>query len=388
MDKVKYSSNATTAQNGQYPVTIQGLEFIQRQIMALQSLSFIAGDYYVIREPTASTNGVVVFNGEVLPLSGPQRPDGFICVTTTTETIHTNSGNYTDVREIRVAGYTVQKVGNEGRERRHFKEWRTNAELWAQLSELLRTGQGIPVVQGVFTRAELDARITTARLICLSGSAAVNDYDVYAVDVYQLDGDAAYQELVGPDFRRWGRYYTPATKTWGAFQPLSEQFTIEVKVTSTGVFFRHGFLPPYTNLVLLRKKTRSRKAGLNRPARPAKNAWYNSYKMEFSKGEPGKWYSPTCLAADVRFSHYIGWQFAPILRELLLIRENVNGYTTWRIAGVHRNWHKRPFGYAKIALGIVAGMHPNQPPLAMARLRFRVSQRNKYGYPVSSFTVD
>lgn len=386
MDKVKYSSNSATAQNGQYPITIQGLEFIQHQIMSLQSLAFVAGDYYIIREPVYPENGVVVFNGEILPLAGPVIDKGFISVSSRSETIHTDSGDYTNVREVRVAAYTVQPSGKEFRERRLFQDWRTNAELWQKLEQLLRTGQGIPVEVGAFNRAALDTRFTTARLICTGGSY-IHGHNTYAVDVYELKS-GAYQEMIGPDFRRWGRYYHPETKTWDEFQPLSEQYAIEAKVTSAGVFFRHGFLPPYVHIVLLRKKTRSRKSGKARPIRPAKNAWYNSFKMEFSKGKPDKWYSPTCLSSDFKFDQWIGQEFETVIRGLLLIQKTENGVRTWRIAGVHRNWKKRPFGYAKIALGIVPEIHRNTTPIAMARLRFRVSHGGKNGYPVVSFTVD
>lgn len=394
MDKVKYLSNQTTAQNGQYPVTIQGLEFIQRQIMTLHSMVFVGGDYYIIKESTATEPGVVVFNGEIMPLSGVPIPTGFINVVTTKETIHTNAGNYTDVREVRMAAYNVQKQGEEFRERKLIKEWRTNTVLWEKLSELMRTGQGIPIESGIFNRIQLDKRTTTARLICLQGSSLINNYQTYAVDVYTLGGGAAYQELLGPDFRRWGRYYDPGTKVWGEFQPISEQFAIEAKVTSTGVFFRHGFLPPYVNLIALRKKTRSRKTGKvkdaggviikNRPNRPLKNAWYNSWKMIFSQGKPNTWYAPKCLDADWKFRAYLGYEFGVVLRALLF-KSTAKG---WQIAGVHRNWTKRPYGYTKIALGIVTGESHAVPVLTMARLKFRVSPNPPYTSPNVRFTTD
>lgn len=394
MDNVHYLSNQTTAQNGQYPVTIQGLEFIQRQIMTLHNMVLVGGEYFIIKEPTPTEGGIVVFNGEIMPLTGTPIPTGFINVTTTKETIHTSSGDYTDVREVRIASYNIQKQGMEFRQRILFKDWKTNTELWEKLSELIRKGTGIPVETGIFSRAALDARLTTARLVCLLGSARVNNYETYAVDVYVLNGGGAYQELVGPDFRRWGRFYHPETKIWDEFQPISDQFTIEAKVTTAGVFFRHGFLPPYVSLIALRKKTRSSKTGnvkdakgaviKKRPRRPLKNAWYNSWKMVFSKGKPNTWYAPKCLATDKKFVQYKGQEFGSIMRSLLFRSSS----TGWRIAGVHRNWNKRPYGYAKIGLGIVASSTHDAPVLSKARLKFRVVRNAKYSNPIIRFTTD
>lgn len=373
-----------TTLNGQYPVTIQGLEFIQRQIMILHNIVPLGGDFYIVKESTDTEPGVVVFNGEIMPLTGAPRLNGFINVVTTKETINTNTGVYTDVREVRTALYNAQKQGDEFRERRLFKEWRSNVQLWETLAELMRTRQGIPVESGSFTRAQLDARTTTARLVCLKGSSPINNYTTFAVDVYTLDGGAAYQELLGPDFRRWGRYYHPNTSIWDEFQPISDQFGIEVKASSKGVFFRHSFLPPYVNLVALRKKTRSRKAGKGRSDRPLKNAWYNSWKMTFSKGTPNVWYAPICIGADAKFTQHIGGQYDAVMRTLLFVPSPSN----WRIAGVHRNWRKRPYGYAKIGLGIVTGRTHNVPTLSMARLKFRIVRDNIRATPIIRFTTD
>lgn len=67
-----------TALNGQYPVTIQGLEFIQRQIMILHNIVPLGGDFYIVKESTDTEPGVAVFNGEIMPLMGAPLLNGFI----------------------------------------------------------------------------------------------------------------------------------------------------------------------------------------------------------------------------------------------------------------------------------------------------------------------
>lgn len=147
MNKANYLSNPTSAQNGMYPVTIEGLEFIQSQINAVQNLAFCGGESYVIKEPTADPVrvGLIVWNGEILPLTGT--PANYIQIKTTKEDINSEKGVYEGVREIRVAKYVAKPVATAEtdtlKKRASFPDIATNIEL----ERMLRAQAPIGVIQ-------------------------------------------------------------------------------------------------------------------------------------------------------------------------------------------------------------------------------------------------
>lgn len=133
MDKGNYSSNPTTAQNGKYPVTIEGLDFIQSQIFQLQNLSFCGGENYIIREPTTepARSGLLVWDGEILPLTGA--PANYVQITSVKVSINTDNGVYADAREIRTAKYIAKPDDTPEtdvlKKRTSFDLLETNVEL-------------------------------------------------------------------------------------------------------------------------------------------------------------------------------------------------------------------------------------------------------------------
>jgi len=142
MNYVNYSTTTQAAQSGKFPVTIQGLEFTQSQILEIQKIALLGGKCYIIVEPNGSINGVIVWDGEILPLQGIKAAN--IRIVTTTENISTDSGLYEEARKIRFCEYTSDALidGNLTiRASDEFKRVRTNLEL-----ELLRGSLDVKIV--------------------------------------------------------------------------------------------------------------------------------------------------------------------------------------------------------------------------------------------------
>ena len=55
---------------GKFPLTTDSLDFIQEQIKLVYGLTNLAGQFIIIREPSGIIPGLVIVNGELLPLTG------------------------------------------------------------------------------------------------------------------------------------------------------------------------------------------------------------------------------------------------------------------------------------------------------------------------------
>lgn len=55
---------------GKFPLTTDSLDFIQEQIKLVYGLTNLAGQFVIIREPSGIIPGLVIVNGELLPLTG------------------------------------------------------------------------------------------------------------------------------------------------------------------------------------------------------------------------------------------------------------------------------------------------------------------------------
>lgn len=94
--------------NGKYPLSTQGLDFIQNQILLLQALARLGGSRYMLMAPTATRDGVIVLDGELIPIKActiPANPSGVIRVTTEQRDIVAQGVTYAKAQTIRVAEY-------------------------------------------------------------------------------------------------------------------------------------------------------------------------------------------------------------------------------------------------------------------------------------------
>lgn len=386
MDKINYLSNPQVVKSGKFPVTIQGLEFIQKQISDLQMLAAVGGrDCYIVKDSTPVASGLCVFNGEVLPLTGVRNAsDTHIHIEKTCQSVYTDNGDYENVREIRVAVYA--KHGTDTYRDAvwmpidAFQPFAANTELLARIEALsaavdalLRRNQFLPMKRGIYSLMALNEERQAARIFCNAGSYAVGGCNSYTVDVYACAGAKVYQELRTPDLRAYGRYSDSATGVWTDFQPLDEQMQLEAKVIRGTLYLRHGFLPPYARIVLLRKKRRGRLLGPNRKHRSLKCAWFHGYKMEFSTGKPNTWYVPKCTAAKDKGKDVVGKDLSTAISQLLYSGVTVKR-PYWSIRGVNKRWKSRQVrrAYARLALAVLTDVAHSMPVNSMLRLKFRV----------------
>ena len=106
MNTAKYLSTLSeNGGNGLYPLSVQALNFIQEQLTLLQNVAQIGGKRYVLVAPTAQTDGIVVIDGEVLPLQATGRPGPGIKVEESTEDIVADGVTYREARVRRYARY-------------------------------------------------------------------------------------------------------------------------------------------------------------------------------------------------------------------------------------------------------------------------------------------
>jgi len=302
---------------------------------------------------------------------------------TQTESVTTDSGVYTDIREVRTAQWVVNNDTELDTDtiipRNKIGELKSNSFLWSKILEITDSMYAsLPIIVGTITMEQLDSHKSVMRLIGLHGSEVVFGHNSYCVDVLptlDTDGGKVTQILTSDDARRYSRTYDPALDKWTDFVPLDGQMTIEAKVIKGVLFVRHGYLPDNANIIILRKKRRNSNAGANRPQRSVKCAWYHSWKMVITKGTPNKWYVPFVKSTDKKFTAQVGQPVQSALQNLLYIWYDNNGVSRWRIAGVNKKWSTAKRGYAKLAIAVVQSDKHNITIDNMVGLKFRVANR-------------
>lgn len=95
-------------ESGKFPLTTDSLDFIQDQIKLVYGLTDLAGKFIIIREPSGIIPGLVIVNGELLPLTGSKSSKTTkILVSQVDKTITVGDGTEFDgiVRTERMAMY-------------------------------------------------------------------------------------------------------------------------------------------------------------------------------------------------------------------------------------------------------------------------------------------
>ena len=134
--------NFTENGNQKFPLSTQALAFMQEQIKLAYGLTDLAGQNIIVREPTASVPGLVIYDGELLPLTGT-RPVrlGYIVISESTETISVEGRYEGNVRTTRVALYaaTVRVGGSQQRKLiSAFTTLKSISTLMAELDDAKR----------------------------------------------------------------------------------------------------------------------------------------------------------------------------------------------------------------------------------------------------------
>lgn len=137
----------TTNNNQKFPLSTEALAFMQEQIKLAYGLTDLAGANIIVREPTASKDGLVIYDGELLPLTGTAPTTAAAALLTAisiaehTETISVEGKYEGNVRTIRVASYVqarITRIGRPGQQQKMlsaFTKLKSISTLMAELDE-------------------------------------------------------------------------------------------------------------------------------------------------------------------------------------------------------------------------------------------------------------
>lgn len=426
MDRAEYLSTAVAnGGNGLFPLSTQGLNFIQNQLNLLQAFANIGGKRYIIQQSSTSTNGIVVIDGEVLPLKGNPSGASAIKVRQTTENIVADGTTYREARVYRYAEYTAPYRPNVENlyPASGFSLIQTNDALAKKLADYTAVNSELAKKLTVLstdslTRVQLDAQKDNVRLNCRKGCVVLNGATEYTINVYRHSANNITQEQILPDLRRYVRYWNATAKTWGGFFPVTENLHIDVKVVKgSTVYVRHGFIPDGVKLVLLRKKKRSRKrrsggtTGTNAAwkgksmLRQAKNQYVHYKGVILSTSSPNNWYVPKCIGVtDKEDNNLIGKELGKICEDMIVVvgstvAEIAAGNGLYKVVGTRVKASKKGTKpktqascYARIALQFAAaGATFKGAGGEMARMKYRLwfEQRDviKNGIKIDKQTV-
>ena len=338
MNKAQYTSTSVAdGGNGMYPLSTQTLAFIQGQIELLQTLAQIGGKRYILKEPANGSIGVVVIDGEVLPLAATPTTGKGIKVTEERQNIVADGTTYVEARIVRSAKYVATYTPDTPNlyAASEFANFATNQALYSTMQNLKLVADNLNarlyVATGIYSRKQLDAQLTNMRLHCKVGSAIINGAAEYTINVYR-NGNTCTQEQVLPNMQRYKREYDFEKKAWSEFTAVSENLHIEVKIKNrTTLYVRHGVIPEGVQLVLLRKKRRSknRRTGGSkttnelykgkRMSRQPKNQYVHFKGIVLSTGTPNQWYVPKCIAVadEKREGNLIGKELPTLCQSLI-----------------------------------------------------------------------
>lgn len=391
MNTASYTSTTTaTGGVGKYPLSTETLDFIQSQIKLLECLAGIGGKNYILQ---TDTGGVVVItqkNGAPEVLELMQKPAfsqsvKYVTVITEKEDIKADDEKYLEARTYRRAQFTTNK-GAESYDINTFANvsgktlgaFPSNTVLAEQIKNLPATvleylkdtlAQKLTSkpMKGV-TQEQINGLRTACVLSC-SDSVALFGATDYTLVITEQGNKNVRQELIQGNNARYVR--TGDRTTWGAWEHQTETaMHLDVKIVGTTVYVRHGAIGTDCDLVLLRKKKRSawratggvKAYGKNRgirKKRAAKTQYVHFKGIRLSKGIPGKWYVPKCIAvADSKTDgNLIGKELPGLCASLFYVASD----GSFRIQGVRKKIvlknapHKKGMqhsGYAPIGLQI------------------------------------
>lgn len=414
MNRAEYLSTAVASGgNGLYPLSTQGLNFIQEQITFLQAFARIGGKRYILLAPTTTTDGIVVIDGEVLPLRATATTGNGIQIREKTENIVADGTTYREARVYRYAEYVANYVKDvtglypaSG-----FAMIQTNDALAKKLQDYAAVNSALASKLTVastasLTRTQLDGLVDNIRLCCRAGSFVLNGAPEYTINVYRHSADNITQEQILPDLRRFVRYWNNSKKAWGGFFPVTENLHIDVKVVKgSTVYVRHGYIPEGLQLVLLRKKKRSRKrrsggtTGTNAAwkgrsmLRQPKNQYVHYKGVILSTSAPNKWYVPKCIGVtNPKDNDLIGKELGKICEDMITVSGAIDdiasGNGIYRVVGTSVRASRKGIKprtqatcYARIALQFAnAGRTFKSAGGEMARMKYRLWFERRDGH--------
>lgn len=103
MDKANYTGM------DRYPLSTEGLDFVQCQIELIYNVAQLYGPNYILKPSTAMVEGVIVVDGEMMPLEGS--PLDYIQVKEEYDKLEADGLVFENARVRRVAQYVASSTG-------------------------------------------------------------------------------------------------------------------------------------------------------------------------------------------------------------------------------------------------------------------------------------
>lgn len=153
--------------NQKFPLSTQALAFMQEQIKLAYGLTDLAGQNIIVREPTASVPGLVIYDGELLPLTGT-RPVrlGYIVISESTETISVEGRYEGNVRTTRVALYAATVRAGGSQQRKSISSFTTLKSISTLMAELDEAKQHHVPTGAIMMWSGAIANIPTGWALC------------------------------------------------------------------------------------------------------------------------------------------------------------------------------------------------------------------------------
>lgn len=234
MDIANYKTTVNRAgQVGHYPLSTDTLDFIQEQIKLLQKLSGMAGYQHpwVIRSPNSSSDGILLYNDELLPIEPISIPltkgtTYDLCLRERKQEVQTLEDTYRDARLYRTA-YIVAK-GTDGAigsvEATTSSSVHTPGTFTlAQLADSVTSVKNLEVStepgKAMLTTTDIDSSWLGRKRLYLASSRWAGDF----ISSYELDGAQLTTQLL---------------------EGTSKSFIQELE-TKDGVRYRRKYKHPY-----------------------------------------------------------------------------------------------------------------------------------------------
>lgn len=156
--------------NQKFPLSTQALAFMQEQIELAYGLTDLAGRNIIVREPTASVPGLVIYDGELLPLTGTvptsqaERYTACIAIAEQTETLSVEGQFEGNVRTTRSAYYASRYTS--GVNKKNLSDFTTLKSISALMSELTEAKRHTVPTGAIMMWSGTIANIPTGWALC------------------------------------------------------------------------------------------------------------------------------------------------------------------------------------------------------------------------------
>lgn len=151
MNTANYLDNG----NSKYPLSTDALDFIQEQIKLIYNLSDLHGRNYILRAATNSTDGVIVIDGEVMPLKAGEAYN-YIAIREVYHSVTAAGIDFEKARTERYAQYTSVQEG-DCLELSSFSALTTIEDLVAEIDSLKKLVPPKMSVQAIYGSVDCDS---------------------------------------------------------------------------------------------------------------------------------------------------------------------------------------------------------------------------------------